>query len=881
MDFRLKDSLPKENDPVLILREQPITYDSDDIDGQLAMLDRAFSGCIVLPFSKVMNPNVPGRILLNEQQVEYCLKPLAAANGAWLLGIRVAGIANRYDTCYALHIEGFADVEGNKMQPLNLELKTKPKLEIQPGFEEHENIALQAAEDGIVLLKNEKNALPFPPGVLNVFGKGLHLFRTGIVGAGKINPRYVVNFKEAIRNSDLYHLNEELADFYATGKDKIPSAGMLQQAYQQNSSAIIVLTRESGENLDNSSKKGEFYLSDDEEKMIQTVTQTFEHTIVILNVPYPIDVTFAEKYHVNALVYAGMGGMLGGQALLNVLSGTVNPSGKLPDTWAKDYFDIPSSKNFYDCATDGPRLDADIDVWLDTVYEEDIYVGYRYFDTFGVAPAFPFGYGLSYTTFQLKNGKVSLEENRKIHCHVVVTNTGNRAGKEVVQVYIGKPDKTLEHPSKELVGFEKTRQLEPGGQQEFDFLIPFHHLTCYDEKQAAYIMEKGTYQVYIGTNVADAKKADEFIIEENIVIKQVKNRMVPVKSPKTLSKFDPQTTYPSGDSSGIKENIHEVKPKRNIKTDITFHDFVNQQEKVSFEDVVKNPDLVNAFVFQLSERELCRLTVCDSSGWGMQDTGVAGRLSKPDGCNIPQFTVSDGNSGVNVRSKNIGFPITATCCATFDKQLIRDIGRVLGEEASDLNVDLMLVPALNIHRNPFNGRHAEYFSEDPYLAGVMAGNYCAGLEETGVGGCYKHCLANNCETSRKRNQSIITERALREIYFRAFELAMEVHQPKSIMTAYNPVNGVHAAADQEMIRGLFREELGFEGFVMTDWNSYDSCDIVEMVAAGNNWITPGSSDDKFTKPLEDAIASGTLSVECLRQSVSYLIKAVAKLQRNK
>ncbi len=881
MDFMNGISNGKSDKPCLMQMQSPISFDCDDKDGQLSMLDRSFSGCILLPFTKAMNPDVPGVVLVDNQPVQYTLKTLAIFRGAWVLGIRVAGIVERYDTIYSLHVEGFTDTDGNQMIPIDLELKTKPKQLPQPEHMEHEQVALQAAEEGIVLLKNENNVLPLSPCTLNIFGEGLHLFRAGIVGAGKINPRYVVDFKEAIRNSTEYELNENLASLYTTGNDKIPEDTMMEDARNLSMTGIVVLTRESGENLDNSSAKGEFYLTDDEDRLIKTVAQSFTQTVVILNVPYPIDVTFAEKYDVDALVCAGVGGMLGGQALLNVISGKVNPSGKLPDTWVKDYSDIPASKNFYDSANDGPRIDGDADVWMDTVYEEDIYVGYRYFDTFGVVPAYPFGYGLSYTTFNIEMGTVSYNNNEGLCCTASVTNTGMVSGKEVVQIYVGKPDGNLEKPCKELVEFEKTSLLAPGETQEFTFKIPPKHLTSYDEEQAAYIMEAGVYSVYIGANVANVQKAGTFTLEETNIIKQVKNRMIPVERPHVLSKNVPESTYPSGKYSGIKEHVSEIEPKRQLQLYMPTNSMVDNSEPLTFEDVVHNPELAHAFVAQLDVEELCRLTVCASAGWGMQDVGTAGGLAKLEDYNLPEFAVSDGNSGVNVKAKNIGFPTGTTCCASFNKELLRNVGRVLGEEAGSLNVSLLLVPGMNIHRNPLNGRHAEYFSEDPYLAGVMAGTYCAGVEETGVAGCYKHVIANNCESSRKRNQSIITERAIREIYFRAFELAMEIHSPHSIMTSYNAVNGVHAAADSELIRGLFREENDFEGFVMTDWNSYESCDIVEMVLGGNNWITPGSMDDKYTKPLAEAIANGKLSIECLRESVTYVIKAVAKSHKFK
>lgn len=890
MDFLTSIPRGKEDKPMLLMQEQRLLFNVDEKDGQLAMLDRDFVGSAVATFSKTMDPIVQGRVTLNGQEVAYTLKPMSIARGMWMLGIPVAGLANDYDTDYNIHVEGFTDTDGNIMSPVELVLHTDERKFPKEEYLAHDAVALQAAEEGIVLLKNENQALPLESGVINILGTGQNLFRIGIVGAGKINPRFVVNFKEAIRDSMEYELNETLSQVYNCGRDVFPEEDILKSAIKKSDTALIVLARTSGENLDNSSGKGEYCITDEEELLIKQTTEAFSKTAIILNSPYPMDVTFVEKYKVDALVYAGVEGMLGGQALFNILTGKVCPSGKLTDTWAKMYTDIPSSKNFYDCATDGPRLDADTDIWLDTVYEEDIYVGYRYFDTFKVKPAYPFGFGLSYTTFRVDTNQVVFDEKEGMRISVEVTNSGKTAGKEVVQIYVGKPDGILEQPQKELVEFDKTKLLEPGESQILNFYIPMSHLTSYDEGMAAYIIEAGTYTVYTGTSVEDAVIVGSFEVTQLHVMKQVKNRMVPVVRPKVLSKNEWKETYPTGEKSGVKPEVHKVEPARQIesyKVEIKAEILAKIQAKIEpevyekeilFKDVLDNFELALDYASQLTIEELARLTVCASSGWGMQDVGVAGRLARLENRDIPEMTVADGNSGVNVRIPNIGLPTSVVCCASFNKSLLKEIGRTLGEEAKTLGVDLMLIPAMNIHRNPLNGRHAEYFSEDPYLAGVMAGNICIGMAEVGVGTCYKHCIANNCEASRKRNQSIITERAIRDIYFKAFEIAMEIQMPDSIMTAYNAVNGVHCAADLELIRGMFREENGFDGFVMIDWNSYDTCDIAEMIAGGNNWITPGSKDDKFTSQIELAVAEGRLSKDCLIESVAYIIGALAKLQ---
>lgn len=637
-----------------------------------------------------------------------------------------------------------------------------------------------------------------------------------------------------------------------------------------------MLTRFGGENTDGSTAEGEYYLSQSEEAMIKMVTSRFAKTIVILNTPCPIDVRFVEKYNVDALLYICYGGMLGGQALLNILSGKTNPSGKLTDTWALDYYDIPSSMNFYDCAKDGPRLGADIDVWIDTVYKEDIYVGYRYFETFGKAVAYPFGYGLSYSTFEIRTDVTTFDLQQGITTKVNIKNIGSVSGKEVVQLYVGKPEDKLEQPLKELIAFEKTAMLSPGQEQQIILQVPLKHLVSYDENKAAYILTKGEYQLYLGNGNAVTSSER---VDSEIIIKQVKNRLQPVQPIKTLSKHDPVGTWPTGGRSGVKNEVHEIEPARKKVAHDPRVETYELGDKIDFVKVLENPELTSAYVMQLNAEQLCRLSVCAKAGWNMAGTGISGTLAVPEGTDICDFSVADGNSGIRVDPRNTGFPATVVFCATFNKQLVYRIGQILGEEAKERGVDLITAPGMNIHRNPLNGRNPEYFSEDPYLTGVMAGYYTAGIEDTGVGAGYKHYLANNCETSRKRNQSIITERAIREIYLRAFELAIEICTPASIMTSYNAVNGIHTAADPELIHGMLREENGFDGCIMTDWNTYDSCDPVEIILGGNNWLTPGAPDDKYTKPLMDAISEGRLPIEVLQESVTYLLRTVAKLYK--
>ena len=873
-DFFAQLPRGKEDKPLLFGMGE-FVYDFHDIDGLYFMLDRRFSGCMILMWAKPMNPDVKGIVTLDGRDIkQYVLTSMAQMGYMWILGVPLRGLVREYGKEYTLHVEGFADTDGNTMNPQNFTIKGIDKIEPQPKYAKHEAVALQAATEGIVLLENKHKLLPLAKGTtMNLFGKGIHQFRNGAVGAGKITPRYSVDFIEAIRNSEEFVLNEELVDFYSCDADEIPSAEILERARKKSDIAVMLISRAAGENMDSSSAKGEYYLSVAEETLMKALAKEFAHLVVILNVGYPIDVTFVERYGVDALLYTGFGGMMGGQAIVNVLSGKENPSGKLTDTWAKDYFDIPSSRNFYDCV-DKSRLDADCTDYVDTCYEEDIYVGYRYFTTFHKEPVYSFGYGLSYTDFVIEAEDLCYTQ-KDVSLIVHVKNMGERAGKEVIQIYVQKPDGALEKPERELIFFEKTELLQPGEDQSIQVNIPNRHLTSYSEEKAAYILEPGTYQLFVGNSV-DAPCCGRFQIQGEEIIKQVVNRMQPQQEIHTMSKRAKGSEFPEGKYSGIQKGKGSFEPYAKRSSYPVVFETEKPAEPVTFADVRQDSDLAKVFTAQLSLEELARISIGASAGWGMEGVGEAGRVYQIEGYDLPEFPVSDGNSGVNLRVPNIGMPSGVTIASTFNKTLSQHVGRVIGEEAKELGMPMILAPALNIHRNPLNGRQPEYFSEDPYQAGMMAGYYAKGLESAGVASCMKHMLANNCESSRKRNQSIMSERALREIYFKAFEVAMEVHMPASVMTGYNACNGCPTAADEDLIQGLLREENGFDGFVMTDWTTYDTVDVAAMIEAGNCWITPGSLDDTYTSQIVNGVKEGRIRLERLQENVAFIIKTMAR-----
>lgn len=830
---------------------EEVPYDVDDVDGKMYMLDHRFSGCIVLRFSKEMREDVYGSVTYEGKELKRgVIAQVDVAGGMQMFGVYVRDVCTDYDKTYTLHVEGFEDTDGNKMEPADVVVHTLPKPEVDPAYEAHDAVALEAAREGIVLLKNEGNVLPLAPNLeVEVVGAGD--FRVGAVGAGKINPRYSMGLKRAL---------EERSGFVVKEGAR---------------AGIFVISRASGENYDNNALKGEYYLTDEEEAQLKSMTERCEKVVVVVNSGYPIDMRWVEKYQVPAVIWCGFPGMLGGQALVEILDGRVNPSGKLADTWSLDYFDIPSSANFYRAAEGEQALSADCGLFVDTFYEEDIYVGYRYFETFEKPVAFAFGHGLSYTTFSIEaelvsdgTGAGSAEPGVSggdgvfAMVRAKVKNTGGRAGKEVVQVYARIPDGKLEQPAKRLVGFAKTKELASGETQELEIVITEKSMASFDTERASWIIEAGTYAFYVG-NAVDV--CGECNVEEERVLLVSENLMkLPVEM-ELLSKKNPG--FPKGLKSGLKREYTCLTPKAERK-------HYPETEWNMAEADEERANEAARLAATLSVRELARLSVCASHGWGMHETGEAGRIYRLEGRDLPRYAVADGNNGVNINKPNIGMPCSNTVCSTWNANLAFEVGRVIGEEAKENDIRMILAPAMNIHRNPLNGRHPEYFSEDPLLGGIMAGNQCKGLHAAGVDSSMKHTVANNAESSRKRNHSFISERALREIYLKIFEYAIGVQEPTSIMTGYNACNGCFTAEDEEMIQGIFHKEFGFDGYVMTDWNSYDTADVASAVRAGNCWMTPGTTDDTYVQPIIDGVESGYIEEARLRKNVCRILEAI-------
>ena len=786
------------------------------------------------------------------------------------LMVPVGSVAREYGKEYIMKISGFKAKDGSKFPETTLKFKTLERPLRDHAYDDHDEVALQAAREGMVLLKNENHVLPLRADtVLNCFGSAQYMFRNSATGAGLINPRWQANFHQAIEEHSNFKVNHEIADLYLNLENVIPTDELLGTAKKIEDTAIILITRASGEFLDNRPVKGGYYLTDDERAMIQKISTVFTKTIAILNTGYPIEMGWAEEYGIDAIIYTGFAGMGAGYVLMEILDGRTNPSAKLPDTWSYDYYDHPAAHNFINLPAEHKQV-GEKEVGVNIYYEEDIYVGYRYYDTFDKKVAYCFGHGLSYTSFSLDFGQIR-KDGEKLIVDAVVTNTGDCQGKEVLQLYMQAPIGKLEKPKRVLIAFEKTKLLAPGETQTVTLVADTKNYASFCEESGCYILESGTYHVWGGNSLNASDVIGNFVLDDMRTLEKVHRINLPVEDFKRITQKDDTV---SEDSKMVPLENRICKPaKRSSYTPKALQ--VYRGKKIAFDELKANPMLLDNFIAQMSDGELCKLNVCAGADWYMPwQSGAAGKTAVISKYKMPKLVVSDGNTGLNLKKRNIGFPSSCTVAASFNKELAYSIGKVIAEESKEYGVGMNLGPGMNIHRNILNGRHPEYFSEDPYLGGIMAGMHGKGLEENGCGCTYKHLFCNGSDTSRKTSHSIVSERALREIYFRTFQFACDVHKPTGIMTSYNALNGIYPAENAEILQTLLREEWELDSIIMTDWGTYDTVDPVEMVKAGNCWLTEGGG--KYVKKLRKAVKEGKISRAVLEHNVRYVIKAILR-----
>lgn len=775
--------------------------------------------------------------------------------------------------------------------------------------EEHIMLSKEAAAEGMVLLKNEKQVLPLQKGSrVALFGKGTFDYVKGGGGSGDVTVSYIRNLYEGLKElPDRVSIYEKLADFYREDVKKQYAEGrapgmtvepevpkeLLQGARSYTDTAIISICRFSGEGWDRKSaekkkeadagihdmteisgeifEEGDFYLSHRETAMVQAVTAAFDKVILVMNVGGMVDTDwFHANDKIQSVLMAWQGGIEGGLAAAELLTGIHNPSGKLSDTFAKKLEDYPSTDSFHES-----------DDYVE--YTEDIYVGYRYFETIPGAQEkvnYPFGFGLSYTKFVLGTPVVK-EEDGQVKVTVDVCNVGNMPGKEVVQVYFAAPQGKLGKPGRQLAAFYKTRLLAPGESQLVTLHFSVESMASYDDlgkvQRAAYVLEKGTYTFYVGTSVRNAVKADfALTLEGDTVTCSLSNKLVPTKLHKRMLADGTYEELPLGDDFDTDASVLErldidamdgYAPA--VKYKVRRHLWKKAQNHF-LKEVSEGTLSLEEFLAQLSDEELAGL-LGGQPNLGVANTFGFGNLPE---YGVPNIMTADGPAGLRIHSE-CGVCTTAWPCATllactWNPELVESVGAAGGAEVKENNIAVWLTPAVNIHRSPLCGRNFEYYSEDPFLAGKLAAAMVRGIQSNHIAASVKHFALNNKETNRKNSDSRASERAIREIYLKAFEIIVKEAKPWTIMSSYNIINGHRASENRELLEDILRGEWGFDGMVTTDWWTFG--EHYKETAAGNDVKMACGYPDRLLLAMEKgAITRKELEI-CAKRVLKLILK---------
>lgn len=758
-------------------------------------------------------------------------------------------------------------------------------------FEKYTAKARQAVAEGQVLLQNQNHVLPLPKGShVAVFGRmQLHYYKSGTGSGGMVNVNKVTGILEALEESEDVQVYEPLVDVYREWEKDHPfdegvgwgnepwsqeemelNEALVEEAAEKNEYAIVILARTAGEDKDNKMLEGAYCLTSIEEDMLHKVRKNFAKMIVLLNTGNIMDMSFMDKYRPDAVMYVWQGGMIGGLGTVDVLTGKVCPSGRLSDTIAAQMSDYPADPYF-------GGLEQNL-------YVEDIYVGYRYFESVAKSKVlYPFGFGLSYTTFSMEADGFSYAENQ-VSFVMKVTNTGSVAGKEVVQVYAKAPLGKLGKPARVLIDFKKTKELKPGECEELTFAIPTSVFASYNEVAAAkmptgWVLEAGEYTIYAGGNVRDAYAVGSFTLDELQIVEECRNALAPTTAFKRMKMT---AANEHAEAAGVYEVAMEEVPlrvvspeeKRNAELPESYE--MTGDRGIKLADVKAGKATLDEFVAQLTEEELASIVRGEGMGSPKVTAGTAaafGGVTKsllekgiPCGC------CDDGPSGMRLDSgmKAFSLPNGTLLACTFNTQLNEELYAFTAVEMIKNRVDILLGPGMNIHRHPLNGRNFEYFSEDPLLTGKMAAAQVRGLKSAGVTGSLKHFCGNNQETRRHTSNSIASERALREIYLRGFEIAVKEAKADAVMTTYGPVNGIWTSSNYDLVTDILRKQWGFEGVVMTDWWAYvckegdkpAKTDFATMVKAQNDlyMVCPDSEKNEHGDNTVESLHDGSLTL---------------------
>ena len=694
------------------------------------------------------------------------------------------------------------------------------------------SLARQVVAEGSVLIKNDRAALPLAKGCkVASFGRSqLNYYKSGTGSGGLVNTAYVVSILDALKNSEDLILNENVLKTYedwvvdhpfdngvgwATEpwcqKEMPLDEAFVKKVAEESDVAVITIARTAGEDKDNSATEGSYMLTAEEEKMLEVVCRYFEKTIVVLNVGAIIDMKWVKTYDPAAVLYVWQGGQEGGNGVLDLLTGKVSPSGKLADTISEDITDNPSTANF-----GNPD---------NNIYAEDIYVGYRYFESFAKDKVvYPFGFGLSYTTFAMKAVNFSWDGD-KVAASVEVTNSGAVAGKEVVQLYVSAPQGKIGKAARVLCGFAKTKELAPGESEVLTITCGKYYLASYDDSglsgyKSAYVLEHGTYTFYAGSDVRCEMIAGTFELAETVVVDQLTPAMSPVVAFERMRAVETEKGLEVGyEPAPLREYNLWARINENRPADIEY----TGDKGYKLADVKSGKVTMEEFVAQIPVEQLAVMLrgegMCSpkvTPGTGGAFGGLSSTLGK---FGIPIACCTDGPSGLRMDVGTLAFSIPNGAClaCTFNEQLSIDLFDIMGVELRKNKIDTLLGPGMNLHRNPLNGRNFEYFSEDPFLTGKMASAQLKGMQKHNVTGTIKHFIGNNQEFKRHFANGIVSERALRELYLKSFEIACKEGGAKCIMSTYGSINGFWTASNYDLLTHILRKEWGYKGLVMSDW----------------------------------------------------------------
>lgn len=711
-----------------------------------------------------------------------------------------------------------------------------PGSEINKSSKKISQLCREIGAEGTVMLKNDHNVLPLSADrIVSVFGRvQTDYFYVGYGSGGDVNAPYKVNLCEGLRGNKSITINEKLADVYSKWIVKNPvndgiwgnwpmcydempvTTELVTTAAKESDTAMIVFGRAAGEDRENTLKEGSYYLTKEENDLLDKVCNAFSKVVILLDCGGIMDMSWAEKYDdaISAILYVWQNGMESGNTIADILSGDVTPSGKMADTVAKAYEDYPSANCFGDKHAN--------------VYQEDIFVGYRYFETFAKDKVlYPFGFGKSYTEFALETTSSRISD-KDVSVVVSVKNVGEKfSGKETVQLYVSASQGLLGKPLRSLVSYEKTTLLAPNEEEELQLEFKINDCASYDDSGAtghksAYVLEKGDYGIYMGNDVRSAKLIKTFNIPETKVVLQCSEAAAPSPNfpfQRLVAKQDE-----NGEMHPVNQNapLMEVSLKQRILDNLPATVPQTQDMGIKLMDVKNGTATMEKFTAQLSFDELEAISrgnyIMNSPLGAKGNAGTfGGVLPSLRDKGVPAMVTTDGPSGIRLSAYCSLLPNGAVLACSCNKKLITQLYAELGSEMKDRGSDVLLAPGMNIHRNPLCGRNFEYFSEDPFLSGITAACVVNGIQSQGVSACPKHYACNNQETNRIHNDSIVSERALREIYLKGFEICVKESNPKNIMTSYNKINGVWGHYNYDLCTTILRGEWGYDGNVMTDW----------------------------------------------------------------